>query len=87
MPAGIGSVVRSVAGHDANLLYVVLSEENGFVTLADGKLRPLEKPKRKSVKHIRRTNRTLELSGVDTNKKLREALRAVQSGEGGNALV
>lgn len=31
-------------------------------------------PKRKSVKHIRKTNTVLDLSGIDTNRKLRRRL-------------
>ncbi len=87
MPIETGSVVKSVAGHDSERLYVVTSVQGGYVTLADGRLRPLEKPKRKSIKHIRKTNRVLDLSGIQTNKKLREALRACRSNEGGIQLV
>lgn len=87
MPLEAGTVVRAIAGHDAGSWFVVLSAENGFVCLADGKTRPLEKPKRKSEKHIRKTNTHLDLSSIDTNKKLREALREFRGNEGGNQLV
>lgn len=87
MPIEAGMVVRSIAGHDAGSWLVVLSAENGFVRLADGKTRPLEKPKQKSIKHIRKTNTRLDLSSIKTNKKLREALREFRGNEGGNQLV
>lgn len=49
----IGRLVVSAAGHDRGALYVVLSQEAGFVFLSDGKYHPVNKPKKKSVKHIR----------------------------------
>lgn len=82
-----GNVVEVLAGHDAHALYVVLSTENGYVALANGKERLLEKPKRKNVKHIRKTNHMLELSGMDTNRRLRNALAAFAHSEGGTAFV
>ncbi|MCL2672395.1 MAG: KOW domain-containing RNA-binding protein [Clostridiales bacterium] len=54
-PYQAGEVVISKAGHEAGQLFIVMqSEENDFVTLCDGRLRTLEKPKRKRVKHIAR---------------------------------
>ena len=51
-------------------------------------VRLLEKPKRKSVKHIRKTNAVLDLSSGATNKKLRTFLRGCRGeSEGGNELV
>ena len=47
-----GMFARSLAGHDAGQLYVVLREEGDFVYLADGKLRKLENPKKKKKMHI-----------------------------------
>ena len=86
MPIEIGQVVRSLAGHDAGGFFVVVSTGDGWVELADGRRRKLEAPKRKSQKHIRKTNTVLEPSGADTNRKLREALRAFRP-EGGKAVV
>ena len=88
MPIQPGSVVESIAGHDAGRFYVVVSVEKRHVALADGKVRLLEKPKRKSVKHIRKTNAVLDLSSGATNKKLRTFLRGCRGeSEGGNELV
>ena len=87
MPIQTGSVVESIAGHDAGRFYVVVSEKR-HVALADGKVRLLEKPKRKSVKHIRKINAVLDLSSGATNKKLRTFLRGCRGeSEGGNELV
>lgn len=66
---------------------MVTGLKEGFACLADGKLRMLEKPKYKNVKHIRKTRYRLDLTGGITNKKLRTQLRALQSEEGGNEIV
>ena len=42
----------SRSGHDKDSLYVIIKEEANLVYLADGKLKPLEKPKKKNRKHI-----------------------------------
>lgn len=44
-------IVRSVAGRDKGRVFVVLDAEDEYLTLADGKLRRVEKPKRKKKKH------------------------------------
>jgi len=46
-------IVISKAGHDKGTYFFVLNREGEYVTLADGKTRKLEKPKRKNVKHVR----------------------------------
>ena len=53
----IGSVVLSLAGRDRKrpFLIVGLSEdqyEDGYVLIANGRLHPLEKPKRKNLRHL-----------------------------------
>lgn len=37
----------SRSGHDKDSLYVIVKEEANLVYLADGKLKPIEKPKKK----------------------------------------
>ncbi len=49
----IGRIVTALCGHDKDRLYLVVGEANGYLFLADGKRRRLEKPKRKKIKHIR----------------------------------
>ena len=44
----VGSVAMSAAGRDSGRAFVVLGEaDNDYVLIADGKLRKLEKPKKK----------------------------------------
>lgn len=69
-----GQIVKSIAGHDKDSFYVLVDVEKNYVTIADGKLRKLEKPKRKNVLHVRPTNTLLDLEVLATDKKLRKAL-------------
>lgn len=70
-----GTVVRSIAGHDKNLFYVVVGTEAGRVLIADGKRRKLEKPKAKNLCHVRPTRTVISKENQATNKKLRELLK------------
>ena len=45
-------IVRSLAGRDKERLFIVLETDDKFALLADGKIRRLEKPKRKKIKHL-----------------------------------
>ena len=71
-----GMVVLSKAGRDSGKLMAVLEESGGFVTVADGKERPLERPKRKNPRHLQKTVYTVNLEAL-TNKKLKSALREI----------
>lgn len=68
-----GTVVISSAGHDSGRWMVVVETAGNFALVADGKERKLEKPKKKNLKHIRYTQKFIELDGI-TNRKLRQAL-------------
>lgn len=69
-----GTVVISKAGRDKGYFLVVVDEADGYVMVADGKERPLDRPKRKNPKHLQKTNGQLRLEQL-TDKKLRTALR------------
>ena len=47
-----GMTARSLAGHDKGGLFVILRTEGEYLWLCDGKLRPVEKPKKKKRKHV-----------------------------------
>ncbi len=74
-----GQVVRSLAGRDKGFLLAVVSADGGAVTLADGKRRPLERPKAKNVRHIVATPARLTSEQMATNRGLRRALNALGS--------
>lgn len=74
MEIKIGSVVRSKAGHDSDAMFAVVSFDEKYVYICDGKERPLEKPKRKNRKHISVLNIYLNEEDLQTNRKLKKAL-------------
>ena len=47
-----GMLAISRAGHDKDTCYIVWDMDETYVWLVDGRLRPLEKPKKKKRKHI-----------------------------------
>lgn len=48
----IGFLATSKAGHDKSDVYVIVAEDETYVYLCDGRLKPLSSPKKKSKKHI-----------------------------------
>ncbi len=48
----VGQLVRSKAGRDKGIDFVVVKSDNGYVYVADGRMRKLENPKKKKIKHI-----------------------------------
>ena len=54
----ISDVVRSTAGRDQGKLFYVIGTDPVYLTLANGKDRKLEKPKRKKRKHIQKVLRS-----------------------------
>lgn len=52
----IGQIVFSKAGRDKKRAFVVVSCEGDYLFLADGSLRPLNKPKKKKIMHVQKTN-------------------------------
>ena len=70
-----GTVVIAAAGKEKGGFYVVTQVlDSRFVLIADGKRRPLEKPKKKNVAHLKRTNHVI--GTITTNRQLRITLRA-----------
>ncbi len=55
-------------------MLVVVGVKDGYVYIADGKDRPLERPKRKNPRHLRRTNFEIPLE-VLTNRKMKSDLK------------
>ena len=73
-----GMVVISRAGRDKGRLLAVVGYEDGFVLTADGRERPLARPKKKNPKHLALTNMRTRVSGV-SDKALRRALRELSA--------
>ena len=54
----ISDVVVSTAGHDQGKLFYVIDEDPVYLTLANGKDRTLDKPKRKKRRHVQKVLRS-----------------------------
>ena len=63
-------VVKSVAGHDSGKLYCVISRDEGFALIVNGKTRKLDNPKRKKEKHLEPMN--IEFT-EETDRRQRDA--------------
>lgn len=81
----IGQFITSKAGHDKGVLYVVVAQEGDFLFLSDGKLKPVDKPKRKRYKHVQPVSQTVgeELTeaikgGKATNEQIKYAIKQYQ---------
>ena len=79
-----GMLARSRAGHDA--LYVITEADDTYVYLVDGRIRTLDKPKKKKHRHIQIISRTVDITGAD-DAKIRRELRAAGREEGKSYLT
>ena len=75
MKLEIGRVVCSKAGRDKGGFLAVVGYEGEYLLLADGKERPLERPKRKRGIHLSVTGTVLEGYSLRSNRELRRALQ------------
>ncbi len=49
---GKGCIVLSTAGRDKGRYFLVIGMEDNYALIVDGKLRSIESPKRKKIKHL-----------------------------------
>lgn len=80
-----GSVVVSTAGHDKGVIFAVVGLVNGdYALIADGKVRKLEKPKKKKLKHLKLIGSLEHEIPMLTNRRLKSTLKSfdVRSGQG-----
>lgn len=75
----IGKVVCSKSGRDKGYFMAIVKCEEGVAFVCDGKERPLERPKKKNLKHLQLTNKVLCSESLNTNKSLRKALAVYKS--------
>ena len=69
-----GTIVCSKAGRDKDCFLVVVDVVSDAVFVCDGKERPVERPKKKNVKHIFLTDYLLADDQLKTNRSIRHAL-------------
>ena len=77
----VGSIVRPTAGKEAGKYYVILSAEDEYVYLSDGRRRKAELPKKKKLKHVAASGfadeyilQKLAHGSKVTNKEVRRAI-------------
>ena len=83
-PISIADVVISTAGRDQGELFYVADINDQFVTLVNGKNRPVEKPKRKKRKHVEKVLRSEtrvaeKIRSGDLRRDLASLSRAMQA--------
>jgi len=72
----LGQLVVSLAGRDKGCICAVvgISEDEGYVFIADGKLRKVELPKKKKLKHLKPIDWEPIAEDKRTNRFIREAV-------------
>ncbi len=57
----LGQIVKSKAGRDKDRYFVVIGfEKEQYLYIADGDLRKIDRPKKKKIKHLARTDIVLK---------------------------
>ncbi len=80
----IGCIVNSVAGRDTGKNYVIIQSDAEYVYLVDGKIRTIDRPKKKKKKHVRLLdlkdpNLTEKLiSGTVKNEDIKRAIKLLE---------
>lgn len=70
-----GCAVLSKAGRDKNRFFAVIGLSGEYALIADGHLRRLDKPKRKKLKHLQRTNTVFTEEELQADSRLRKAIK------------
>lgn len=69
-----GCPARSLAGHDKDQYFIILTDDGEYVTISDGKTRSVENPKRKNKKHIQAGKTPLTVGNPVTDEAIRTEL-------------
>ncbi len=82
MEINLCEIVLSKYGHDKEKYFLVVSKDEDFLYLSDGKSRKAQKPKKKNIKHVIPTGEVskellnkLQSGDTLTNKEIRYSLR------------
>ncbi len=60
-----GMLAKSKAGHDKDHVYVIIDVDETYVYLIDGKIRTMDRPKKKKKKHVQIILKQYDLTGLD----------------------
>ena len=80
----IGHLVVSLAGRDKDIVCAVvgISDDDGYVLIADGKIRKVENPKKKKLKHIKPIEPEIIVPRDKlTNRFIREAVNKLEKND------
>lgn len=73
-----GMLAKSLAGHDKDKIYVILSLDDAYVYLVDGSLRTLDKPKKKKKVHVQLIRREYDITAAD-DVRIKRILKEYQN--------
>ena len=59
-----GDIVVSITGHDRGEHYLVIDCDKDFIYVANGRLKTLDKPKKKNKKHVSRLGKSEEFIDI-----------------------
>ena len=82
----IGGFAVSAAGHDSGKYYVIFQIQNEYVYLVDGRIRTVNRPKKKKMMHIQmlgQSDQTLAdkvKSQTVRNEEIKRAIKLLQYG-------
>ena len=75
MEITVGTIVFSKAGRDKRKMLLAVRVEDNYVYVCDGLLRKVEKPKKKKLIHLQKTNYTADIDSDSlTNSQVRGIL-------------
>lgn len=84
----VGKFAKSKAGHDKDQIYVIIKEDPEYVYLMDGKIKTVDKPKKKKKKHIQiilkedeTVSRKLKENETLTNEEIKAAIKRAFDGK------
>ncbi|WP_331472847.1 KOW domain-containing RNA-binding protein [Faecalicatena contorta] len=60
-----GMLAKSKAGHDSGTVYVIINTDESYVYLSDGKIRTLDRLKKKKKKHVQIICRKYDVTAKD----------------------
>ncbi len=82
----LGDIVKSVSGRDKDRFFIVMSFENNLAGICDGKLRKMDKIKKKNPKHIKLSGEAtkefkemLEKGEKITNARVKQEIKSFES--------
>ena len=71
----VAQIAKSLNGHDKDELYIIVRTEENYAFCCDGRLRMLDNPKKKKLKHLQVSNYQVD----DIKDKIDNALKLSNS--------